>query len=263
MHPIVTIVHVFGIAVPIGSYGLLLATAFVVSMLWMARAAARRQLDVGATLACVACATGGAMAGGYVLFVVVEALRTGEVAQAARRGGVVYFGGALGGAAALWLACRALKLPWRMLADLAVPPLAVSHALGRIGCFLGGCCYGEPWHGAWSVTYTHALAPAAYPSVPRHPVPLYEAAMLWLLAAGFTLLQVRRPPGKGRHVYAYFLVYALGRIVLETWRGDAVRGLVATHVSTSQLLGAAIATLCAAALLRERELEARPASWSS
>lgn len=263
MHPIVTVVHIFGVAVPIGSYGLLLAAAFVTSMLWMGRSATQQRLDVGATLACVACATAGAMAGGYALFVLVEALRSGDVAHAARRGGVVYFGGAIGGVAALWLGCHALKLPWRTIADLAVPPLAVSHTLGRIGCFLGGCCYGEAWNGAWSVTYTHALAPAAYPSVPRHPVPLYEAGMLWALAVGFTIAQVRRPPGGGNHLYAYFLLYALGRIVLEIWRGDAVRGFVGADVSTSQLLGAAIATLCASLLLRDRQAGSRAASWSS
>src|SRR5688500_16366444 len=125
----------------------------------------------------------------------------------------------MGGAVTVILSSRVLGGPLGRLVDVALPALPVGHALGRVGCFLGGCCYGRPWDGPWAVTYTHPMAPAAHPSVPRHPTPLYESFSLLLLAIAFTVWPLGRI-GNGRRVMAYFACYGALRLVIETFRGD-------------------------------------------
>ena len=125
------------------------------------------------------------------------------------------------------------------------PGLALGHAFGRVGCLLGGCCYGRVvdagfplavrLHGAW-----------------RHPVQLYEAAGLVAIAIVTAMLPRRRA---GAIFGAYVVAYALLRLVDEHWRGDDVeRGLVARALSTSQLIALAVlVALAAGAALLYRE----------
>jgi len=60
------------------------------------------------------------------------------------RGGLVFFGGAIFGIIAGSMVIARKKLPWRQTLDLFSPYIALGHAIGRIGCFLNGCCYGKP-----------------------------------------------------------------------------------------------------------------------
>lgn len=90
---------------------------------------------------------------------------------------------------------------------LAVP---LSLAVGRIGCFLAGCCYGAPWSGAWSVHMA---------GVDRHPVQLYEAGLDLLLAA--LVYRMRELPARAGDLFKLSLVgYGLIRIALDPLRGD-------------------------------------------
>lgn len=256
MHPIVTWLP-GPVPRPIGSYGVLLAAAMIAGAFLVVRAAVRGRLDGGATVAVVGLATGGAMAGAFVLHALVAWLRTGQPLAGVHQPGLVFYGAPLGGLATVALACRVLSLPLGRLLDLSVPALAVAHALGRIGCFLGGCCYGKPWDGWLAVRYTHPIAPAAYPPVLRHPVPLYEASALLVLALAFALWPARAV-GDGRRFVAYLVVYAVGRFGLELLRGDGVRGVwLGGWGSTSQLIAMGV-VLGGGILLWWRGWRARP-----
>ena len=134
---------------------------------------------------------------------------------------------------ALYLRIR--RLPFAAYADIAAPAIPLFHAFGRIGCFLGGCCYGIPWEGG--ITYTRALSPEAN-GVARFPVQLLESALLFalffLLAALF-----RRGALRAKLLALYLAVYAVLRFLLEFLRGDAIRG-VYFGLSTSQWISLAI-----------------------
>lgn len=241
MHPIVGILRMGGVERPIGSYGVLLSLAMLTGSALACRSASRARLDVGATIAALGFTLAGGLAGGWSLFVCVEWARTGSPVNAFERGGLVFYGAVLGGAAALALAARVLALPLGRLLDVAVPALPAAHALGRLGCLLGGCCYGKPWQGPWAIAYTHPMAPAAYPPVLRHPVPLYESAALLGLAFAFALWTPARV-GEGHRALVYLACYGLLRVVTETFRGDDVRGLfLGGLASTSQAIGIAVA----------------------
>lgn len=94
--------------------------------------------------------------------------------------------------------------------DAFAVSLPLAQAIGRVGCFLHGCCPGVPWDGPWAVTL----------DVPRHPAPLYETAGDLLLAGA--LWSVRRAPRPAGELFRLYLVgYALLRFSLEPLRADA------------------------------------------
>ncbi len=112
---------------------------------------------------------------------------------------------------------------WRSL-NAAVVPLLVSHGIGRIGCFLAGCCYGAPIAG-WGF---------------RHPTQLYESAYLFLLAL---VLSRQDAPWFSRRVYVYLAAYPTFRFMVEMLRGDD-RGQAA-GLSTSQWISVTLLFLLA------------------
>src|SRR5690606_1183579 len=159
------------------------------------------------------------------LFLGVEVGRGEDLLEVIRRGGgLVFYGAPLGGLVAVAPACRAIGLRLPGIADATIHAVPVAHALGRVGCFLAGCCYGAPFDGAWAVRFTDPLAPAAHPSVLRHPTQLYEVAGLLLLAGLFAWLPASS--GRGRRALAYVAAYAALRFVIEAFRGDGVRGFL-------------------------------------
>lgn len=235
MDPFLTVLRLGPVERPIGNYGVLLALAMLITTLLAARAASRAKIDVGATFAVAGFVAAGGLGGAALLFLVVELLRTGTLPDAP---GLVFFGGPIGGAVAYYVMGRQLDLPLGRLIDVATPAFPIGHALGRVGCFLGGCCFGRPWDGPWAVTYTHPIAPASVHAVSRHPVQLYESVALLLLALVLSSVPPRHV-GKGRRFFVYLAAYGLIRVVTETFRGDSIRG-VFLGVSTSQLIGVAI-----------------------
>jgi len=252
--PIVTIVRIGEVARPIGSYGVMMVLAVLVGSTLAVRAAARARLDTGLVIATLGYTCTAAAAGAFGLFFAVTWIETGTPAGAMEQPGLVFFGAPILGGIALYASCRSFRLPFGTLLDLGTPAIATAHALGRLGCFLGGCCYGAPSSGAWAVIYTHPLAPASHPSIPRHPAPLYEAAGLLFLALVFAAVPHTRI-GRGRRLLVYGLLYGLLRFVVELFRGDAVRGIYfAGALSTSQLIAILLSLVAILALYLTRPL---------
>ena len=119
---------------------------------------------------------------------------------------------------------------------LLVPALALVAALGRVGCFCAGCCYGVECDSPVSVVFP-AASLAAPPGVPRLPVQLFEAAVQ--LALFLALLWFTAGPRRARFAAEFYLAcYCPARFVLEFFRGDVARGAL-WGLSTSQWLSAA------------------------
>ena len=170
--------------------------------------------------------------------------------------GFVFYGGLAGGALFGAWAARALRLPALPLLDRAAPALALGHGVGRVGCFLAGCCYGRPAEPPWGIVLAEALG--APRDVPLFPVQLLESALLFLL---FFILRAlyRRAALRGRLLPLYLGVYAVLRFFLEFLRGDAIRGLY-FGLSTSQWIsGGILLALAAWALLRRRRIRGKSA----
>lgn len=250
MHPVLVVLELGEVSRPIGTYGFFATLGVAVAAFGAIRAASRGGLDVGLTIAGVGLAVLFGGLGAYLTFGLVAWLRTGSPAPMWEGGGLVFFGSVPGAVLGLWIMQRWQGLDVLRVAELSAPTTLAAHALGRLGCFFGGCCYGRPFEGPWAVVYEHSLVGAS--EVPRHPSPLYEAAGLLVLA---TLFAAKPPtePGSGRRAALWLAAYCVLRIVLELWRGDAARG-VFFGASTSQWIGAIGLLVAAVVWRRSRQL---------
>lgn len=190
----------------------------------------------------------GALLGGKLLFIIVSwpelgatlAEKLARIVQELRYGFVFFGGMIVAVAGALWY-MRRKQLPILKTSDFLIVGLPLGHALGRIGCFLAGCCYGKPTALPWGVTFTdpHSLVPPQLLGVPLHPTQLYEAALNFAL---FLLLHVasKKPHKDGQILVLYVMFYAVMRFSLEFLRGD-FRGGFFIGLSPSQLISLAAA----------------------
>lgn len=137
------------------------------------------------------------------------------------QGGLVFYGGFLLALASVIIYCRLKKLDIISVLDVFVPALTAAHGLGRIGCFLNGCCYGRATDSWWGVKppVGSALEIAAG-NLPLHPVQLLEAGENFLLCIFFCWLL--RKVKRGVSISLYLVIYGILRFVNETLRGDNV-----------------------------------------
>jgi phosphatidylglycerol:prolipoprotein diacylglycerol transferase len=152
-------------------------------------------------------------------------------------GGLIFYGGLLGGIVGLYLFARKKRESFSDVADFTVVAVPLAHALGRAGCFLNGCCYGKIWHGPLAVRYPcpHNGHPGGLAwfdhvraglitsydsySLPVHPVQLYESAANFLIFL-ILLYSYHRRKFTGEITALYLLLYPSARFVLEFFRGD-------------------------------------------
>ena len=148
------------------------------------------------------------------------------------KNGFVFYGGLLGGMLGLFIYCKAFKTDVLEYYDIFAVSLPIGHAIGRVGCFLSGCCYGMPYDGPLAVTYTVAADPNTPLGVPLLPIQLIEAS---LLVGLYIVLEVvyHKTEKRGLCTSIYLLSYAAMRFVLEFFRRDVDRGSL-FGVSTSQ-----------------------------
>jgi phosphatidylglycerol---prolipoprotein diacylglyceryl transferase len=206
-----------------------------------------------------------AILGAKLLLVAVEWRRyvanPRDLVEVLRSGGVFY-GGLIAAATVAIVYMKKHDLPAWAIADMGAPAIALGEAIGRWGCFAAGCCYGKESHGPFAVTFTDPFANQNVGTplnVPLHPTQLYLSANAFLI---FLILQwaYRRKTFDGEVFWLYVLLYAVTRGILETWRGDIVRGFVIPDLlSTSQFIGLLAALLAVAMLFvfsRRRRSEA-------
>ena len=77
------------------------------------------------------------------------------------KGGIVYYGGILGGVAAFFVYRHFRPFPFRPYMDVLAPSIAVGTLFGRLGCFLNGCCYGDLCQLPWAVSFPMPSPPWA------------------------------------------------------------------------------------------------------
>lgn len=174
----------------------------------------------------------GAMIGAKLLFILVSLPQIIELHIsfiALLKGGFVFYGGLLGGAAGLLIYVHQFRMKLAPFADLYVTVLPLGHAFGRIGCFYAGCCYGIPWEHGHIYTGTVGTTPLG---VPLLQIQLIEAAALTLLFAALLGLYLKTNRA-WRCTVVYFIAYPTLRFILEFFRGDAERGGL-LWLSTSQ-----------------------------
>jgi phosphatidylglycerol:prolipoprotein diacylglycerol transferase len=164
-------------------------------------------------------------------------------------GGLVVFGSLPTAAIAAWRFASRRGLSLAKIGDCIAPGLLLGLAIGRLGCFLNGCCYGGPCDLPWAVQFPAGSPPAEHHpdllggSLPIHPAQLYaafDAALLAALAVLFTPLARR-----DGEVFALVLtLHPISRILLEMIRVDEPPAL-GTPLSISQLISLGLLALAA------------------
>ncbi len=235
---------------PIRSYGLLIAVAFMAGI-WIARRrAARTGYDpdiiidlsvivilvsiIGARLAYVF------VRWDYYQHDILGILRIWE-------GGLALYGGLVTGAVAgLWFFRRRGIDMWAG-ADLVAPSLAMGVTIGRIGCFLNGCCYGKVCEQPWGVVFSESsIAGMRFPGVHLHPTQLYEA--LLGLAVFFVLLAVdRKKPFEGFLLWLFVILLSVYRFLIDPIRHYDTESIAfrsgALALTNNQVFGVALVLL--------------------
>ncbi len=147
-------------------------------------------------------------------------------------GGYVFYGGLIGAVFGYWFYCRWFKIDFGSMINIIAPVIPLVHAFGRIGCFMGGCCYGIEYHGRFAVHFPENEFVSELNNVSRFPVQLLESGINFLL---FLVLMffARKVRKKGSILGIYLMCYAGIRFSLEFLRGDVERGIL-FGVSTSQ-----------------------------
>jgi len=231
------------------TYGVMVAMAFLVGLRVTLLGARRRKIPEAFVMDWAIVVLLSGLVGARVLYVLLNAeyFRTHPLdVFKIWQGGLVFYGGFLAAAAAgVWYARQKMQ-PLSLLADIAAPALALGQALGRLGCFFAGCCYGKPTDGWMAVQFKHpdALAPLG---IGLHPTQLYEAIGTFGIGVFLGWRLLMRKDQAGFLFWGYVLLYGLLRFVLEMLRGD-VRGAVFGGMYPSQWI-ALLAIIFSASVL--------------
>ena len=154
------------------------------------------------------------------------------------QGGLVFSGGLVATAAAMWWYLRRHRLAFWSTGDLWAPSLALGQAIGRFGCFMAGCCYGRPTGSSWGVVFTHpqSLAPL---NIPLYPTQMFEAVSGFAVFLALIFLHGKKK-FEGQVFLWYLILHSTARLFVERFRGDE-RGLIpGTEMSATQLLATLI-----------------------
>jgi phosphatidylglycerol:prolipoprotein diacylglycerol transferase len=257
MRPVLVTLHVGAREVGIHTYGLAIALGLAVGIALGAREARRRGLDVGRVLDFAFWGTVAGLVGSRITYGLVNAgdfvrvcLRGSDGARGVLgvlsdctrilhvwEGGLVFYGGVLAAAIVAVVFARRERWSFWVLGDVFAPGVALGHAVGRLGCFAAGCCFGKE-SGPWGVAFPQgsvafdelaalgALPPGASFTPALHPTQLYEAGGELVIFAILLALRPRLRERPGALLLLYTALYAVLRFVVELFRGDVVRRYV-------------------------------------
>jgi phosphatidylglycerol---prolipoprotein diacylglyceryl transferase len=279
MHPILV---EFG-PLTIYSYGVCIALAFLVAIATAAARAMRYGWRAQTVYDTCLYAMLASLVGSRLLYVLENPREFAYAPWEALmvwKGGLSYFGGVIAAVIAGAVYLRIQRLSVAEGFDLLIPSVALGHAIGRIGCFFNGCCFGRVCAPPLAVVFPAGslacsyqlyelgiLAPGSAYSLPVYPTQLYEA----LLELGiFVALSLFLPRKKfnGQVFLLYFVLYGAGRFLMEFLRADspAVAFLGRTAMNVPQLMSLAALVVSAAVLVwagaqqRKRGARCSPAS---
>ncbi|OGQ80076.1 MAG: prolipoprotein diacylglyceryl transferase [Deltaproteobacteria bacterium RIFOXYA12_FULL_58_15] len=260
MHPVLFDTDLFGILSEpwsLHTYGLLIATGFLLAMTLAARVAKSEGEDPDRVVDMSFYLLLAGLIGARIVFVITKIddyVRDPIEIVFFWRGGLVFYGAFIGAALFMFYYCRRHRMNFFKFVDIMIPFLALAHAFGRFGCLAAGCCFGKPTDMPWGITFpVNSMAQQAQQSeglvgigdlpLAVHPTALYESGfeigMFWLLT-------MMRPHKRfhGQVFLVYLAIYPIGRTIIELFRGDRERGVYI--LSTSQWISILVAATAVA-----------------
>jgi len=183
------------------------------------------------------------------------------------RGGFAFYGGVIfAGLSGAWYGKKVGVDLWKLV-DLGAPCIMLGLALGRLGCFMAGCCHGavcaistyqplidlpggqivrQDGHPYLALVFTKGIGVThpEFQGLPVYPTQLWEATAAFILFAGLSWMWRYARRFDGQVMATMLLIYPVFRSVNESFRGDAVRGTDWLGLlSTSQLVSVPVVLL--------------------
>lgn len=247
MHPI--LFEIGGITVY--TFGTLLALAFIVGLMLARVEMGRRGFDPDMAYDLVLGVAVGSLIGARLFYVAAHwndyySKNVLEIFQV-WNGGLVFYGGLLGGGIGLVLMARTKQLNVARLGDAVAAPLALGTAIGRLGCYFNGCCYGIPAKAPWGVNF---FGDGRY--LPTQLIELAWALIMFGIIF-FWLEKKVEFKSDGSLFIIYLVLYSSGRFFVEfirfsTWKLFGV-------LSFAQLVSLAVFAVSLYILIRRRQEE--------
>jgi len=224
------------------TYGVLVALAFLAG-LWVATRLARQaDLNTEAVFNLGFYSALAAMLGAKIMMILVDlpyyTEHPGEIfSLSTLQAGGVFYGGLLGALAVAAWYMHKTQLPAWVTADVFAPGIALGHAIGRLGCFSAGCCWGVTCRLPWAVKFTDPASqvPRELLGIPLHPTQLYESFAEFLIF-GILYWRIRRAHSPGTIISLYLMLYSTARFVVEFFRYHEQGNLWGGPLDTSQWL---------------------------
>lgn len=222
MHPVIAELG----PITIYSYGIMVAIAFIVGIYFARLEALRKSIKPDIIYDLVFFLAIGSLIGARLYYLAVfdpssfikEPISVLKIWQ----GGLAIHGAILGGIIASVLFAGSRRMSFWKLADLVAPSVILGQAIGRVGCFLNGCCFGVPTGSIFGMRFPKdSLPDIAFAGLPVHPTQLYELALD--LAGFFILWSMRRKLRfDGGLFLIYLMMYSIIRLMVSGLRGDSL-----------------------------------------
>ena len=209
MHPIICQIGPF----PVYSFGLMLATAVFLCTFLLQKEAQKKGFDPNVIVDFVFWIVVSGIIGSRLFYIALNLSyfmdNPSEIIML-QRGGLAWQGGLVFGVLAALFFIKRKKLPLKEIADLSAPYLALGQAIGRIGCFLNGCCYGKEV--SWGIYFPvhHARL---------YPTQLFDSLGLFLIFLFLKKYQALQK-NSGETFVLYLLSASLLRFFVEFFRAD-------------------------------------------
>ncbi len=235
MHP-----EIFGV---IKSYGVLLATSFVLGILLCIRRGRARGLDPDTVLDFCFGVLLSSIVGVRLYFVLTHLADFHPWYRAFYiwEGGLTLYGGIIAATLTVWVLARRRGVPFLRMADVMAPAVVLGIGITRIGCFLNGCCFGRPTDSFLGVVFP--------PHCPAGPYCAAEGALLpsqlFSSAGGFAvfgllLLLEKRRSVEGMTFARFLALYGLARVLVDFTRWYEPEMILALGLTSNQWISIVI-----------------------
>ncbi len=259
-------INIFGRV--IGTYALLAVIGAFLCGFIFCRLIRKRGMDDNPAIAFLLWIVVGVLIGGHLLYAIVNIgdfprdIKFFGFFRAVMNlfGGSVFYGGLIGGLVAGLISIRVMKVDLTTYAACMAPIIPLFHSIARVGCFMGGCCYGVISKFGF-VVHDNPYVPFIN-GVSRFPVQLLEASLNLILSFVLFFL-LKKSEGSMRlkksMLRIYLMSYACIRFFTEFFRGDVHRGFVGV-LSTSQFISVIILTVCLATVFLPKLIKTKKIS---
>jgi len=238
--------------VDIYTYGVMMVLAFLFALTWALKFTKPRDIEPETVLDLSIYVLIGGIIGARLVFVLMNYdLFTDNFWGIfnLRKGGLAWYGAVIAGIIAGLIFSRRHKISFWKLADIFAAPIIIGLAIGRIGCFFNGCCYGTPTDLPWGVVFPEVVYDAG---IARHPTQIYESIMNIIIFYALNVID-KKKTFQGETFCCFIGLYGVVRFIIEFFREW-------TSVATPPVMGLNLAQITSIVLVAGAIIVARKLS---